>query len=157
MNRWRRLNWKTVSVSGLVLLIFSALLWADTLHRLSTEALKQSAFLSGESGDKLLFEFQGADPSKAWLKQNGQWQIEAWVRHNHFRCGHYQLGVRFGQGEPACLNVKWLTDPVFISNKRQCNNSVIHHKGSESSEELEKLFSKITCAEQVIKCVGICD
>ena len=147
---------KTRWYMGIALFLACSVVMADSVHKISAEAVKESAIVS--SGEpKLRFEFEGEEKSTAWLKSSGQWHAEAWIKHAHFRCGHYQLGIQFGKGEPACLNVKWYGEPVFISRKRQCNNTTIHHQDGAQSAELVQKFSQVTCAQQVIKCTGVCD
>lgn len=145
-----------VSLGWLLLLTYAPLLWADSVKYLSAEAVRVPMVLEG-AGNKMEFTFEGMKRSEAWLKQNGLWNIEAWIQHNHLRCAHYQLGMQFGQGNPACIDVQWMGEPEFISRKRQCNNSTVHHTGSKLDELVAQQFDQITCARQVIKCTGVCD
>ena len=142
---------------ALIMVILPFNTYSDSVKFVTAEAVKVSPFLGGEMGQKLEFNFQGVNEGKAWLKQTGQWQIEAWIKHPHFRCAHYRLGMQFGKGAPGCLNVKWLKNPVYISDKRQCNNVSVHHSGIYEDSELAEVFSGLTCARQVIKCRGVCD
>lgn len=137
--------------------LFAGPVEADSVKRITTEAVKIPSFPGAVTQQKLEFAFQGPADGKGWLKPSGQWYMEAWIQHPHFRCAHYRLGVQFGQGSPACLNVRWLTEPLYISQKRQCNNSVVHHSGSGSGSEIAALFTQVSCVQQVIKCSGVCD
>ena len=92
----------------------------------------------------------------AWLRADGNWYIEGWVNHGALRCGTYQLGIRFGTGQPGCSNVTWLTEPRFVTRQRQCNNARMRHAGGDEDFSIKADFNRITCAERVIKCTGTC-
>lgn len=146
-----------IKLALIVLMGLPVVVNADSTKYATAEAVRVSPFLSGEMGQKIQFTFEGISEGNAWLKQTGQWHAESWIKHTHFRCAHYRLGIQFGKGEPACLNVKWYGDPVYISRKRQCNNVSVHHTGSSEQRSLVDAFSEVTCARQVIKCSGVCD
>jgi hypothetical protein len=104
---------------------------------------------------KIEFKF---DDGSAWLRSNGDWYVKGAVRHNRLRCATYQLGVRFGHGNPACVNVEWLTEPRYVTSEKQCNSAIVPHEGGENDPALASEFERITCAERLIKCVdGTCD
>jgi hypothetical protein len=81
--------------------------------------------------------------------------VAGYIRHNHFRCGTYQLGIQFGSGN-GCVNVKWYSEPVYVSRHRQCNQAVLHHDGYQNDPKLANKFDEITCAQLLIKCDGVC-
>lgn len=104
---------------------------------------------------RLDFDFR-ADETKAWINQEGDFQIQGWVRHAGLACATYRVGVRFGNGSPGCLNVKWLGEPRFVTSHLQCNNARVSHAGGDRSEELGAAIDRITCAERVVRCTGNC-
>ncbi|WP_455219030.1 hypothetical protein [Kaarinaea lacus] len=65
-------------------------------------ARKSIDFGTGGLPQKLDFRF---DNATAWLRQNGDFGIEAEIKHAWLLCGDYQVGIRFGIGSPACTNV----------------------------------------------------
>ena len=104
---------------------------------------------------KIEFKF---DDGSAWLRSNGEWYVQTDVRHNRLRCATYQLGVRFGHGTPACVNVEWLTEPQYVTTEKQCNSATRPHAGGDQNPALAPEFERITCAERLIRCIdGACD
>ena len=120
-----------------------------------TAVAKKPAFVLPKDPKQLDFLFDKASDLKAWLRENGDFLVEGYIRHNHFRCGTYQLGIQFGTGD-GCVNVEWLAEPVYISRHRQCNQAVLHHDGSGNVPEAAAKFSEVTCAQLSIKCDGVC-
>jgi len=102
---------------------------------------------------QLDFNFGNA---KASLTPKGEWTVEGSVSHRGFFCAEYSLGVRFGIGRPGCANVAWLTEVTYVTGLQQCNNARLDHSGGEVQPELSGSFIRITCAERVIRCSGIC-
>lgn len=101
------------------------------------------------------FQFDKGSDLKAWLRDNGDLYVAGYIRHNHFRCGVYQLGVQFGSGD-GCVNVKWYSEPIYVSRHRQCNQAIYHHDGYDNDPKLADKFDHITCAQLTIKCEGTC-
>ncbi|HEX7025677.1 MAG TPA: hypothetical protein VF268_00405 [Gammaproteobacteria bacterium] len=96
------------------------------------------------------------------LRDGGVWDIEGPVNHTRFFCGTYRLGVRFGRGQPACVNVKWLSDVEYVSSLKHCNSAVRIHNGSgtlvpDPAPETPFDIDTVTCAQIHIKCSGTCN
>lgn len=96
------------------------------------------------------FDFRG------FLLGDGSWQVSSPVTHNALRCGTYEVGVRFGTGNPGCTDVRWLSEPVFLGPRRQCNAATVIHSGGETSSQLGSQLPSITCVERIVRCVGTC-
>jgi len=93
----------------------------------------------------------------AWLKRDGTWHIEGVVSHAGLLCGRYEVGMRFGIGNPGCANVHWISDDRFVTSESQCNNVDFNHSGNNVDESLTGSFDEITCGEAVTRCTGNCD
>jgi len=102
---------------------------------------------------QLVFDFGG---SKASLGPKGDWTVEGRVNHRGFFCAEYSLGVRFGIGKPGCSNVAWLTSVDYVTSLRQCNSASLDHSGGDVQPELAESFARISCAERVVRCNGVC-
>jgi len=125
-----------------------------TIKRYTATASKPSGLLMpGEK--KLQFKFSNSEIS-GWVRQNGEWYIEGLISHNNFFCADYSLGMRFGEGHPGCIDVKWLTEEQYATREKQCNNVSMNHSGYQTNAEIGKIFDKITCAQGLLKCVGSC-
>ncbi len=105
--------------------------------------------------NRLDFDFR-ADESSAWLNVDGDFYVHGWVSHRNLLCATYRMGMRFGSGAPGCLNVDWITGPVFVTSHTQCNGARVEHNGGDSAPDIGGLIGKITCAERVIRCSGSC-
>ena len=105
--------------------------------------------------NRLDFDFRSAD-SSAWLNANGNFHVHGWVAHRGLRCANYRMGMRFGIGAPGCLNVEWISDPVYLTSQYQCNGANVEHDGGDDAPEIGAQIEKITCAERVIRCSGPC-
>jgi hypothetical protein len=127
---------------------------AETLKKLTAVAKKPVLVLPNDI-PQLDFVFDKPSDLKAWLRDNGNFLLEGYIRHNHFRCGTYQLGIQFGVGD-GCANVDWLSEPIYISRERQCNQAVLHHDGSGNVPEAAARFGEVSCAQLFIKCDGVC-
>jgi hypothetical protein len=127
---------------------------AETVKKFTAVAKKPS-FVLPKDKPQLDFVFDKASDMKAWLQDNGNFLLQGYIRHNHFRCGTYQLGIQFGIGD-GCVNVEWLAEPIYISRQRQCNQAVLHHDGSGNVPEAAAKFNEVTCAQLYIKCDGVC-
>lgn len=104
---------------------------------------------------RLDFDFR-IDESKGWLIESGDFQIRGWVQHVGLLCATYRTGMRFGVGAPGCLNVEWITEPVFVTSHLQCNGARINHLGDGSDPDLGGQLSRVTCAERIVRCTGNC-
>ena len=93
---------------------------------------------------------------EGWLQANGDWDIKGTVTHTRLRCATYQLGVQLGKGNPACLNVEWLTEVQYGTLQQQCNSAPVQHVGGGSMPELKSLLEQATCVQVVVKCAGTC-
>jgi hypothetical protein len=105
--------------------------------------------------NRLDFDFR-VDETRAWLNEGGDFQISGWVKHNGLRCATYRTGLRFGVGAPGCLNVKWISEPHFITSEFQCNGARVQHAGGDTVPAMGARIGDITCAERVVSCSGNC-
>ena len=71
-------------------------------------------------------------------------------------CATYRVGMRFGVGKPGCLNVDWITEPIFVTSQFQCNGARVEHDGGDTVADLGAQVTHITCAERVVRCSGSC-
>ena len=141
------------------LILVSNYALADSAKIRTLDAVAKEPLTSlGENTDArtILFEFDRNEDFKATLNNKGEWKIEAWVQHTGLLCADYRLGLRFGQGNPGCINVKWLNEPKYATLQKQCNNTRMHHSGWEYSPEIIKHLDNITCAQALTKCTGRC-
>lgn len=105
--------------------------------------------------NRLDFEFRTSE-STAWLNASGDFHVHGWVQHGNLLCATYRMGVRFGVGSPGCLNVEWVSDPIYVTSHNQCNNARVEHDGGDAAPEMGARIAGITCAERVIRCSGSC-
>jgi len=105
--------------------------------------------------NRLDFDFRTGE-STAWLNDSGDFHVHGWLPHPSLLCATYRMGVRFGIGAPGCLNVKWVSDPVFVTSHYQCNGARVEHDGGDAAPEVGAQIAKITCAERVVRCSGRC-
>jgi len=96
------------------------------------------------------FEVEG------WLSSDSNWYIKGTVTHQRLRCATYSLGVQLGKGNPACLNVEWLTNVQYGTQKKHCNSAPLIHVGGGEMPELRNLLSEATCVRIVTRCSGTC-
>jgi len=96
------------------------------------------------------FDFSG------YLLGDGTWQVSSPVTHHGLLCATYEVGVRFGVGNPGCTDVSWLSDPMYIGRQRQCNESTVDHVGGETAPRLGYQLPYVTCVERVVRCSGNC-
>ena len=125
----------------------------DTVSRMTAVAQKSSELVL--PGDPASVGFVFGD-TKAAVRADGYVSIEGWVTHRGLLCADYQLGVRLGQGNPGCDDVKWLTDAMYVTNNKQCNNARFRHNGADNNPAVKKAYPRVTCAERLIKCSGMC-
>ena len=126
---------------------------AEEIRTLSSEA-RLSSNLGATQAARMDFQF---GTTKAWLRDDGQWKIEGDVTHRAGFCGTYQLGIQFGTGSPGCANVRWITAPVYVTKRLQCNGAGAFHSGGNYSFAAKQSFEDINCAQRVIKCKGKCN
>lgn len=105
--------------------------------------------------ERLDFDFRAGD-SHAWINDDGDFQVSGWIKHTGLLCATYRMGVRFGVGSPGCLNVEWITEPLFVTTELQCNDARIEHTGGDTDAGLGKRLATITCGERVVRCIGNC-
>lgn len=104
---------------------------------------------------RLDFDFRMGD-SHAWINDHGDFQVGGWIKHSGLLCATYRMGLRFGVGSPGCLNVQWITEPLFVTSDIQCNDARVEHAGGDTDAGLGQRLSTITCAERVVRCTGNC-
>ena len=105
--------------------------------------------------NKLDFDFRTGE-STAWLNADGDFHLRGWVKHRSLLCATYQMGVRFGIGAPACMNVEWISDPIYVTSQFQCNGARVEHTGGNTAPDIGAQIARISCAERVIRCSGSC-
>lgn len=105
--------------------------------------------------NRLDFDFRASE-STAWLNADGDFHLHGWVPHRSLLCATYKMGVRFGIGAPGCLNVEWISDPVYVTSQVQCNGARVEHDGGGGAPEIGAQIAKISCAERMIRCSGSC-
>ena len=104
---------------------------------------------------RLEFNF-GRNRGEAWLARTGALYIDTWVQHNGLLCSTYEVGIRFGHGEPGCTGVQWLAPAKYVTNLRQCNNAIVEHTGTDTDVAIAEQFGEVTCAERMVRCVSGC-
>ena len=107
------------------------------------------------SVNRLDFDFRTGE-SSAWLNRSGDFHLHGWVRHRSLLCATYSMGLRFGVGAPGCLNVEWISEPVYVTSQYQCNGARVEHEGGDSLPALGQHIAKITCAQEIVRCTGYC-
>ena len=105
--------------------------------------------------NRLDFDFRAGE-STAWLNADGDFHLHGWVPHRGLLCATYHMGVRFGIGAPGCLNVEWISDPVYVTSQFQCNGARVEHTGGDTAPDIGAQIARISCAERVIRCSGSC-
>ncbi|HEY5603149.1 MAG TPA: hypothetical protein VIM41_08585 [Gammaproteobacteria bacterium] len=144
------------------LLATAGLLWSvvavaekKIVEKKYTAVARKSIEIPGDGmPGKLEFRFDGAS---VWLKENGEFGLEAEIKHSGLLCGDYEVGIRFGIGIPACANVSWITEPYYVSKKKQCNNAWMVHGGTGEISIVPEDFAQLSCAQLIIKCTGKCE
>ncbi len=124
-----------------------------TTNKYKSDARKTTDWTSAGKKQQLDFNYGNA---KATLRQTGDIIIEATVFHKGLLCATYSAGMRFGKGNPGCVEVKWLTEPKYMTSRKQCNSAVIIHSGADMDVDAAKLYDKISCGQLLLKCVGNC-
>ena len=119
----------------------------------SVYAQKSTDWSSGGTKQQLDFKFGAA---KASLRQDGVIQFEGTVSHMGLRCATYSAGIQFGKGNPRCTDVEWITEPVYLTSQKHCNNAELVHTGADKDAKAAERFDDITCGQYLLKCVGTC-
>jgi len=145
---------KRLLLWGIVVAIGAQCAYADDGDTRRVQAPGYPAAQAGAAGPARL-DFLFGD-TRGWLDSDGVWNVSADVAHRGLLCATYELGVRFGAGEPGCTNVQWLGAVRYVTAERQCNNATVRQSGGDRQPELARDFSRITCAERVIRCTGNC-
>ena len=125
------------------------------IRRAKAPAVPAAAVTGDSRTDRLEFNF-GRNRGEAWLARTGELYVDIWVQHNGLLCSTYEVGVRFGHGNPGCSGVQWLSPAKYVTSLRQCNNAVVQHSGTDTDDILAPRFSEVTCAERMIRCVSGC-
>jgi hypothetical protein len=149
-------NLATLATSFAIMLACSASAQDDedpNIRRSNAPAVPAASIAADGRIDRLEFDF-GRNRGKAWLARKGELYIETWVQHRGFLCATYEVGVRFGHGDPGCANVQWLAPAKYVTSRRQCNNAVVLHVGGDTDVELTAEFDQVTCAQRMIRCVS---
>lgn len=126
---------------------------AETLNRQLAEAEPFYASPPPSFPARLDFKF---GEGRALLRRDGTWEVEEVIVHGGFTCGNYRLGVRYGQGNPGCLDVNWFGDILYGIQLKHCNNAERPHRTDGFDSLLADVFEQVTCAERVIRCTGSC-
>lgn len=153
MCRARLISWILASFAAATLFSGSESAAQSTTSRTTVPARAIGSASVVLKAQQLDFNFGGTNAS---LGPKGAWSIAGLVSHRGLLCGDYSVGVRFGVGSPECSNVVWLTDVSYVTTQRQCNNASVQHSGGDLQPQLIEPFRRITCAERVIRCIGVC-
>lgn len=143
--------------------ILPALLWAlpllaqddedPAIRRANAPAVPAIAITADGKTDRLEFDF-GRNRGKGWLARKGELYVETWVQHRGLLCAKYEVGVRFGHGDPGCANVQWLAPAKYVTSRTQCNNAIVQHIGVDTEYVLRADFEQVTCAQRMIRCAS---
>lgn len=105
--------------------------------------------------DSVTKRFEFAD-FEARLRSDGYWVLDGELKHRQFRCGEYQVALRFGRGSAACEDVKWLSNWYSLNRQTQCNHASLPHSREDVDDALVDQFDNINCAETRVQCEGSC-
>ena len=111
--------------------------------------------ISGNQTQALKMSFEN-NTVEGWVQDTGEWYIKGVVTHSRLLCATYELGIKLGRGDPACLNVQWLTEVAFGTMRRQCNSTPITHVGGGEAPAFQSALAQATCVQVVVKCTGKC-
>lgn len=125
----------------------------DPLNRATAPARPSVMWTPEGKPERMEFNFGGIT---GWIRGKGGWHIEGMVQHTGLLCGTYELGMRFGVGNPGCTDVTWRSRIEYGTRMKHCNSATQHHDGGGYLPDLAKEFGRITCAERVIRCTGNC-
>lgn len=93
---------------------------------------------------------------EGWLDETGAWHINAEVHHTRLRCGTYETGIQVGRGNPACVNVEWLSGVEYATRIRHCNSASRLHAGGGKFSDSVNHFNMFSCVRVVVRCEGTC-
>lgn len=136
--------------------VWNGAAWADdwkVMNRSAVAVREGLGFSTDPRAARLdfkAFDFSG------YLLGDGTWQVSSPVTHRGLLCAVYEVGVRFGVGNPGCTDVSWLSDLMYIGRQRQCNESTVDHVGGETTPRLGYQLPYVTCVERVVRCSGNC-
>ena len=100
-------------------------------------------------------EFHQRD-TRGWIRETGTWSISNAVVHTRLRCATYETGIQLGKGNPACSNVKWLTDIDYGTRQTHCNSATLVHAGGGEFADMKGILEASTCVRVVVRCAGPC-
>lgn len=153
---------RSISLVSILLCLISGVSYAVLFDKSKKQTISQARAEARESG----FATLGAGPQRKnfrfadvslWLNNDGDWQIEGKIPHRGLQCATYELGVRFGAGDPGCTNVEWLMEEQYVTTQQQCNNSVVQHTGGDLGSFIKTDYARVSCAERYIRCRGVCN
>ncbi len=156
----------TAVLASLILVsaLISRAVYADLFGGGKSSTQKVSKAMSPAKSDTLAILSKGAPRKvnfnfgrmKAWLNSDGDWNIQGRVKHTGLLCATYEVGMRFGAGDPGCARVEWLSEVMYVTSQRQCNSAVSQHVGGDYGSFIKADFDRVTCAERIIRCNGGC-
>ena len=143
------------AAAGALVVPASALAEEGRITSQSTAPVRPSADFSSDPkaarASFRAFDFEG------YLLGDGTWQVESKVVHPRLVCATYQVGLRFGVGNPGCTDVRWLSDVSYVTRERHCNQAEVVHSGGQTEPRLGAALRNITCVERVVRCTGNCN
>lgn len=125
----------------------------EKIKEYTARAQPSTDWTSGGKNQQLDFRYANA---RATLRQNGTIVIEGNVTHKGLLCATYYGGIRFGKGNPGCVDVKWITEPIYLTKQKHCNNAMLPHSGADVDPSAAENFKEITCGQLLLKCKGNC-
>jgi len=90
------------------------------------------------------------------IQESGAWRIAVPVSHARLRCATYETGIQLGEGDPACSEVRWLTDLEVGTRQTQCNAATVIHSGGGESAAIKDSVAAANCVRVVTRCDGPC-
>jgi len=100
-------------------------------------------------------EFRRRD-TRGSIQESGAWRMTLPVTHARLRCATYETGIQLGVGDPACSEVRWLTDLEVGTRQTQCNAATLIHSGGGESVAIKGALSTANCVRIVTQCDGPC-
>lgn len=128
---------------------------SDNFRTVHIQDVALGPVLDSDRSESLTREFRDRD-TRGWINATGAWNLTSPVVHTRLRCATYETGIQIGKGNPACSQVKWLTDIKYGSRRTQCNNAIVIHTGEGEFTEMRQLFEHSTCVRVVTRCKGPC-
>jgi hypothetical protein len=99
------------------------------------------------------FQRQGM---RGWLDNTGAWHIQGEIQHGRLRCATYETGIQLGRGDRACSSPEWLTDVVYTTLLRHCNQATRLHEGGGTFSAMENRLDEVNCVRVLVRCEGAC-